>query len=1208
MDQKETKKHCQHCNKPLDAKAVQGLCPACLLKAGWPTATEGDNGPGQTFAPPEIARLAELFPQLEILELIGQGGMGAVYKARQPELDRLVALKILAPRDEADPGFAERFTREARALARLNHPSIVAVYDFGHRGELHYFVMEFVDGSNLRQVQKAGELEARAALEIVPQICEALQFAHDEGVVHRDIKPENVLLNKKGRVKIADFGLAKIMGKAHETFTLTQAGHVMGTPHYMAPEQVEHPLEVDHRADIYSLGVVFYEMLTGELPLGRFAPPSQKVQVDVRLDEVVLRTLEKEPEQRYQKAGQVGTEVRTIVRTPGLQAAGDVLKTSKSYVSTPEYLESFRGRFLKINQGMGELRLDNETFSFQSGWHVVTIPLSSIQSLAQGCYPLTAKPIPLNFIGVTFAEQGASRTLLFTPFQREGVAPQKTNRIVEEWMTALREAIRQCTARPVSVESLDFEVDGFWGGMLKTFLTSAVAMLPAFVLLIVLFYRQAPSLWLVFLLVDVFAAALATCCIYLMRSYHSRAAWKQVAQPLPLEQRLKKQMARMAGVNYRSQRTLWGVPLVHVAMGPDPVTGGRGVAKGIIAIGDIAYGVIAFGAMAVGGISFGGVSLGGLAFGGAAFGLIALGGMAIALIAALGGGAIGTIALGGGAIGYYALGGGAYGVHIMSGRVKEPTAQAFFEPWGPMLVENFHWWWIPLFVVMMGIGIGVPAVLRARQSRPESMDSGQRHGIWSVLSLTVILLVILLFRSDWFVEKVKDKARPQPVQALAGFTPMCDVSLWAGPELAACFLDLDTGRVLSAPQALAESLGGHGHPQINHELARWMQNNGVDLFRRTNDLTLIDGFSIQVGKGQEQIFETLAADRMAQDGAYFRKFLDEELPVDQNAPVPFTWPLRQEGGVYKILTRSGRAGMIQILEDNAETGELRIRYKLVSKDVAQSHHASGQAASSPVDVNQLTIPSSKSGRVRLPNGVEFEVAGVLRDPRTSTRWHTHDGNLMAQPLEEVEMFPQLQEHGIDANRVSGPNELLICVRHHTEGAQIDGGGWNSQVQFEPRPNVYTLPMRIDYRQDRQREAKWVCFTDPPETVDMHIQAATGPWEPITEFDRQMKKIRDIVPSGTVQGEPVTSSEGRIVRFKLMHKLDRDRFALRLVAFLSDGQIIDTPFYDEETRDGFVKSVAVIHTWRIKPADVEKYVLERSAWVRGVIRDIQLLPL
>ena len=172
--------------------------------------------------------------------------------------------------------------------------------------------MEFVDGVNLRQAIQAGGMDPKQALAIVPQICDALQFAHEEGVVHRDVKPENILIDKRGRVKIADFGLAKLLGQAPGDIALTATQQVMGTLRYMAPEQMEGTKGIDHRADIYSLGVVFYELLTGELPIGRFAPPSKKVEIDVRLDEVVLRALEKEPEQRYQHASEVKTDMETI--------------------------------------------------------------------------------------------------------------------------------------------------------------------------------------------------------------------------------------------------------------------------------------------------------------------------------------------------------------------------------------------------------------------------------------------------------------------------------------------------------------------------------------------------------------------------------------------------------------------------------------------------------------------------------------------------------------------------------------------------------------------------------------------------------------------------------------------------------------------------------------------------------------------------------
>jgi predicted Ser/Thr protein kinase len=319
-------------------------------EASFAAAAATPFAPAGRFIPPDPKELALHFPNLEIEELLGQGGMGAVYKARQRRLDRPVALKILPPEVAADPGFAERFTREARALARLSHPHIVAVHDFGEAGGMYYFLMEFVDGVNLRQMIERGKLDPRQALAIVPQVCEALQYAHEEGVVHRDIKPENLLLDKKGRVKIADFGLAKLMRKddapvSRAVFALTGSRQVMGTPHYMAPEQMEHPQAVDHRADIYSLGVVFYEMLTGELPLGRFQPPSRRVQIDARLDEVVLRSLEKEPERRYQHASEVKTDLDGILPAvpgspfPDWEAesalAGDDFSDVKSQVAWP---------------------------------------------------------------------------------------------------------------------------------------------------------------------------------------------------------------------------------------------------------------------------------------------------------------------------------------------------------------------------------------------------------------------------------------------------------------------------------------------------------------------------------------------------------------------------------------------------------------------------------------------------------------------------------------------------------------------------------------------------------------------------------------------------------------------------------------------------------------------------------------------------------
>ncbi len=340
------KNQCPKCGREVPPDSPEGLCPRCLGALNLETETiVADTDTAAAWVPPAASELEPLFPQLEWLGLVGRGGMGIVYKARQKELDRVVALKILPPSIGSDPAFAERFAREAKAMARLNHPGIVTVHDFGRAGSLFYFLMEFVDGVSLRQLMNTGRVSPREALAIVPQICDALQYAHDRGIVHRDIKPENILLDRQGRVKVADFGLAKLVqgrdaspsrpGQEEQqagpaaSAVLTEAGKVMGTPQYMAPEQAAHPGEVDHRADIYALGVVFYQMLTGELPGQRLEPPSRKVQVDVRLDEVVLRALEKEPERRYQQVSEVKTAVEAIATSSGLRGAVQLARREK---------------------------------------------------------------------------------------------------------------------------------------------------------------------------------------------------------------------------------------------------------------------------------------------------------------------------------------------------------------------------------------------------------------------------------------------------------------------------------------------------------------------------------------------------------------------------------------------------------------------------------------------------------------------------------------------------------------------------------------------------------------------------------------------------------------------------------------------------------------------------------------------------------------
>lgn len=274
------------------------------------------------WTPPEPAELDPLFPNYDVEVLVGRGGMGAVYKAVQKNLDRTVAIKLLpAEMAQSDPSFAERFKREAKAMAALDHPNIVTVHDFGETLAGHYyFVMEYVDGMDFHQLIHSGQLDAVGALNAVSQICDALEYAHHQGYVHRDIKPANVFINQAGILKVGDFGLAKIVVGDEPVSSvkephLTQSGVSMGTPIYSAPEQMD-GRPVDQRADIYSLGVMFYEMLTHELPRGHFPPPSQKVEVDVRLDQVVLRAMESEPKRRYPSAAEMRDDV-DVVRSSG---------------------------------------------------------------------------------------------------------------------------------------------------------------------------------------------------------------------------------------------------------------------------------------------------------------------------------------------------------------------------------------------------------------------------------------------------------------------------------------------------------------------------------------------------------------------------------------------------------------------------------------------------------------------------------------------------------------------------------------------------------------------------------------------------------------------------------------------------------------------------------------------------------------------------
>lgn len=259
----------------------------------------GDAVHFEPFTPPSTEELDALIPSYKFLQFIERGGMGAVYKAVQKSLNRTVAVKLLPQVHRNKESFAERFKREAHALAQLNHPHIIGVHDFGETpdGQM-YYVMEFVSGMDLQHLLKRAPPEPRQILTIITQVCEALQFAHEHGIVHRDIKPANILVDERGNVKVADFGLAKVMGQQAVDYTAT--GMTIGTPDYIAPEALDQSKSIDHRADIYSLGVMIYELFTGHVPKGVWEPPSIRSGADKGIDAVVSKAMQNNPEKRYQ--------------------------------------------------------------------------------------------------------------------------------------------------------------------------------------------------------------------------------------------------------------------------------------------------------------------------------------------------------------------------------------------------------------------------------------------------------------------------------------------------------------------------------------------------------------------------------------------------------------------------------------------------------------------------------------------------------------------------------------------------------------------------------------------------------------------------------------------------------------------------------------------------------------------------------------------
>lgn len=300
-------------------------------------------------------RPAQQIPGFQILCKIGQGAMAVVFKAKQLSLDRCVAIKVLPKRLSENPEFVERFYREGRAAARLNHPNIVQAFDVGESGGYHYFVMEYIDGQTVYElIEETHPMEEAVAVQIVLQSAKALEHAHAQSLIHRDVKPKNLMINKAGDVKLADMGLAREMGD-YATAT-AEAGRAYGTPYYISPEQIRGEITIDARADIYGLGATFYHMVTGKVPFDGNTPsavmhkhlkdplvPADHVNhaLSSGVGEIIEVMMAKAAEDRYPSMAEVITDLQAVSHgEPPLQARHkydhDLLQTLASGTKSTE--------------------------------------------------------------------------------------------------------------------------------------------------------------------------------------------------------------------------------------------------------------------------------------------------------------------------------------------------------------------------------------------------------------------------------------------------------------------------------------------------------------------------------------------------------------------------------------------------------------------------------------------------------------------------------------------------------------------------------------------------------------------------------------------------------------------------------------------------------------------------------------------------------
>ncbi|MEO7297938.1 MAG: WD40 repeat domain-containing serine/threonine protein kinase, partial [Verrucomicrobiota bacterium] len=794
---------------------------------------------------------------------------------------------------------AARFTREAHALAKLNHPNIVTVYDFGQTNGFFYLLMEFVDGVNLRQLQNARRLTAREALAIVPPVCEALQFAHDHGIVHRDIKPENILLDRKGRVKVADFGLARLMGLETENIgsneagsasaSLTEAGKVMGTPNYMAPEQFDRPLEVDHRADIYALGVVFYQMLTGELPGKQLQPPSSKVHIDVRLDEVVLRALEKKPELRFQQASVLKTQVETIATTPAESSLREKAQKKGENSKSERPNEDQGTPSTATNQ-----LIINETRRLVR-WPATGLLISALLSpLLPGLLILDGRlrvgawmfwPLVFVLAGVVVAAFGALRM-----------------KRLESYRSALAGSIAGCLISFFNLLCLPFAV---WS-------------------LAVLLRKDV------------------------------RAAFNDAGKPHFSHAESASPLAagtKTTGASSRKLRIAAVVGLIFVASGIALVTW-------LQSSRPLDYPIEAKspdGSLLASGQTF------------------------------------------------------------KAMRIVDSDKYCYRFWITDANGKVLRLWEIPVQWDQLRIASNyadrIGNYLFSAHGRINWESNGSIAFLVNDVAVYQNNLAAITdgksspaVSAETLAEPLNKLAENQRDSFNASFSPVIERELSGNESLSNSFLDLDTGRVLSASKELVESLRAKGqlnggYPQVRGVIRDWMRSNGVDVvlrplskpslqikgigvFSHTNELsvTQVGGFNNRLGEGkqaQPQAFDSISAERVLRTS----KLIEEafaEVPDDDRV---FEFIPEQ---VFAFKTREGRAGILQVTGFNEKQRRVKIRYKLVQSDqnkIIPSPTASAETLAEPPKLQFLAWhdewSTNRPGAARHADGSRITNASEL---------------------------------------------------------------------------------------------------------------------------------------------------------------------------------------------------------------------------------------